>query len=127
MTFRIFICALTSLALIGCTSMRPIGAGPADLVAELEPGDHLIIYERSGRIVDMTLTEIDDNLLHGQPTGPVAAPLTVDIGDIERIEVEKVDPGKTVLAGIGTVIVILPLIAIAALAGGAAAGFPEFQ
>lgn len=127
MIFRIFICALTSLALIGCTSMRPIGSGPADLVAELEPGDHLIIYERSGRIVDMTLTEIDGDLLHGRPTGLVAAPLTVDIGDIERIEVEKVDPGKTVLAGIGTVIVILPLIAIAALAGGAAAGFPEFQ
>ena len=124
MAFRILICALTSLALIGCTSMRPIGAGPADLVAELEPGDHLIIYERSGRIVDMTLTEIDGDLLHGQPTGPVAAPLTVDIGDIERIEVEKVDAGKTVLAGIGTVVLILPLAVLAALASGAPLGFP---
>lgn len=124
MAFRILICALTSLALIGCTSMRPIGAGPADLVAELEPGDHLIIYERSGRIVDMTLTEIDGDLLHGQPTGPVAAPLTVDVGDIERIEVEKVDAGKTVLAGIGTVVLILPLAVLAALASGAPLGFP---
>lgn len=125
MIYRILICALTSLSLLGCTTMRPMDAASTELTTQLEPGDHIIVYERSGRVIDMTLTEIGDGMLHGHTDDPAASPVTVDIRDIERLEVEKIDPGKSVLAGVGTVIIVVPLILIAALAASGPIGIPD--
>lgn len=127
MIYRTLVCAIASLTMLGCTSMRPIEAGPAGLSAQLEPGDHLIVYERSGRVVDMTLMEVGEAALHGRTVDEAALPVTVDIRDIERLEIEKIDPGKSVLAGVGAVIILVPVAFIAALASSGPIAIPDFH
>ncbi|MFQ5982582.1 MAG: hypothetical protein ACE5KS_04320, partial [Woeseiaceae bacterium] len=60
-----FIILISGISLMGCTTMRPIDAQPSNLTEQLEVGDHLVVYEKSGRIVDMTLAEIDGDTLQG--------------------------------------------------------------
>jgi hypothetical protein len=60
-----------------------------------------VIYEKSGRIVDMTLDVIDGDSLEGTLAGNNLIPVEVDINDIEKIEVEKIDGVKTTLAVVG--------------------------
>ena len=83
----------------------------------MEVGDHLVIYEKSGRIADMTLTLIDGDILEGTLAGNNFIPVEVDINDIEKIEVEKIDGVKTTLAVVGGTIILLPLMLIAAMSG----------
>ena len=93
----------------------PIETEQSNLTERLEAGDHLVIYEKSGRIADMTLTLIDGDSLKGTLAGNNFIPVEVDINDIEKIEVEKIDGVKTTLAVVGGAIVIMPLAMIAAV------------
>ena len=97
--------------------MRPMDARQADLHEELEIDDHLVIYEKSGRIVDMTFIEIDGDGIRGRLRDGSLGSITVAISDIEKMEIEKIDGAKTTLAVVGGTIVILPLAAIAVLVG----------
>jgi hypothetical protein len=77
-----------------------------------------VIYESSGRIVDMTFVGLDDARIRGRLTDGSEGPISVDLNAIEKIEIEQVDGVKTTLAVVGGTIVILPLAIIAALVGG---------
>ncbi len=117
MKSKLTVILIAGISLVGCTTMRPIETGQANLTEQLEAGDHLVIYEKSGRIVDMTLEVIDGDSLEGTLAGNNFIPVEVDINDIEKIEVEKIDGVKTTLAVVGGTIVILPLMLIAAMSG----------
>lgn len=114
---KLTVILVAGISLVGCTTMRPIETGQANLIEQLEVGDHLIVYEKSGRIVDMTLGVIDDDSLEGTLADNSLIPVEVDINDIEKIEVEKIDGVKTTLAVVGGTIIILPLMLIAAMSG----------
>jgi len=115
MKSKLTVILIAGISLVGCTTMRPVETGQSKLTEQLEVGDHLVIYEKSGRIADMTLTLIDGDSLEGTLAGNNFIPVEVDIDDIEKIEVEKIDGVKTTLAVVGGVIVIVPLAMIAAV------------
>ena len=109
---------IAGISLAGCTTMRPIDVQQTKLTEQVAVGDHLVIYEKSGRIVDMTLALIDADSLQGTLAENSLIPVQVDINDIEKIEVEKIDGVKTTLAVVGGTIVILPLAVLAVLFSG---------
>jgi len=116
MKSKLIVILIAGISLVGCTTMRPIETQQSNLTEQIEVGDHLVIYEKSGRIADMTLTLIDGDSLHGSLPDSRRTPVQVDINDIEKIEVEKIDGVKTTLAVIGGAIVIVPLAVLAAVA-----------
>lgn len=118
MKARLFVILLAGISMVGCTTMRTVDSQPANLTEQIEVGDHLVVYEKSGRIVDMTVSVISDTTLEGTLAENTFAPVTVVIDDIEKIEVEKIDGAKTTLAVVGGTIIILPLAFLALLAGG---------
>jgi len=101
--------------------MRAMDATEADFAAQLETGDHLIVHEKNGRIVDMTFAQVDGNTLVGSLTGNGLETVEVEIDQILQIEVEKISGGKTTAAVVGG-IVLLPIVAVGAglavMAGG---------
>ncbi len=115
MKSKLTVILIAGISLVGCTTMRPMETEQSKLTEQLEVGDHLIVYEKSGRIVDMTLDVIDGDSLEGTLAGNNFIPVGVNIDDIEKIEVEKIDGVKTTLAVVGGVIVIVPLAMIAAV------------
>ena len=117
MKCKLTVILIAGISLVGCTTMRPVETEQSNLTEQLEVGDHLVIYEKSGRIADMTLTLIHDDSLEGTLANNGLIPVEVDINDIEKIEVEKIDGVKTTLAVVGGTIVILPLMLIAAMSG----------
>lgn len=92
---------LCMLQLCGCTSMRTMEPSATSLEEKLKVGDHLIIYEKSGRVVDMTLTAIEAEVLYGTLSWDSTRAVEVKFSDASKIERESVDGGKTVLAVVG--------------------------
>ena len=84
----------------------------ADFPAQLEMGDHLVVYEKGGRIVDMTFTEVEGDYLYGSLTSNPMHSVEVKIDEVLQVEIEKVSGGKTAAAVVGGV-VLLPIAAVA--------------
>lgn len=118
---QIIIILLAGLALSGCTSMRAIES-TISLAEQVSVGDHLVVYEKSGRVVDMTVRVIDTDKLSGTLGTEGGAPVDVLLADIEKIEVEKIDGAKTTLAVVGVTVVAVPVVFLAAFTG-ALAGY----
>lgn len=119
MNNKLIICLVAAIALVGCTSMRPMDAARVDLATQLDPGDHLVVYERSGRVLDMKFRDIEDERIRGWATD-TSGPVSVAVADIERLEIEKVDGVKTTLAVAGGTIAIAVIAVGAAVFGSAA-------
>ena len=111
-----FIVLLAGLALTGCTTMRPIDS-TTSVADQIEIGDHLVVYETSGRIVDMTVQVVEADRLVGTLGTEGGAPIQVMIADVEKIEVEKIDGAKTTLAVVGVTVVVVPVALLAAMTG----------
>ena len=118
MTNKLVFLMIAAIALSGCTTMRPINGQATDVAEGAKAGDRMVIYETSGRIIDMTYSHMDGDRIVGTTSGNQHAPVDVAIADVKRLEVEKLDGAKTTLAIIGGTIVIVPLVALAGLAGG---------
>ena len=86
----------------------------------LETGDRIVAYEKQGRVVDMTLIRIEDDVLVGSLTNSGLTTVRVNIGDIEKIEAERISGAKTTGAVVGG-LVLVPLIAVGAVLFGFAA------
>lgn len=121
MKTRLMIILLCLTSMVGCTSMQSVKSEPSRLAEQLEVGDRLVIYESSGRVIDMTLAMIDGDTLRGALTIAPATLVEVNIADIQKIEVEKVDGGMTALAVVGgtaAVVLVLPLLVLGAALSG---------
>jgi len=115
---KLIVVLVTMISMFGCTTMRQMDARRGGLQTQLEFNDHLVIYESSGRIIDMTFIEIDNARIRGRLTDGSQGPISVDLDDIEKMEIEKIDGVKTTLAVVGGTVIILPLALIAVLVGG---------
>lgn len=107
------------VSLAGCTSMRTVDMAQADFADSFETGDHLVVYEKQGRIVDMTFTKLEDGVLYGSLTNDGLMTVEVYLADIEKVEIEKISGAKTTGAVVGGII-LLPIVVAGAVLGAAA-------
>lgn len=107
------------VSLAGCTSMRTVDMAQADFADSFETGDHLVVYEKQGRIIDMTFTKLDGGVLYGSLTNDGLMTVEVYLTDIEKVEIEKISGAKTTGAVVGGII-LLPIVAAGAVLGVAA-------
>ena len=111
----------SSFSLMGCTSMRPVDMAQADFASAFETGDHLVVYEKQGRIIDMKFTGIENGVMFGSLFTDGLVSVEVVLEDIEKIEIEKISGAKTTGAVVGGII-LLPIVAAGAVVGIAASG-----
>lgn len=102
---------ILGLALSGCTTMQKIKEGEESLSNLLLVGDHIIVYKKSGQIVDMRYVRIDGTILRGSLFNNGLEAVAIDIKTIEKIEAERINVGRTTAATMGGII-LLPLAAI---------------
>lgn len=107
--------------LVGCTSMRTVDMAQADFASHFETGDHLLVYEKQGRIVDMKVTQVENDVLYGSLADDGLTTVEVRLADVEKIEIEKISGAKTTGAVVGG-IVLLPIVAAGAVLAVAAEG-----
>lgn len=104
---------LALVLLAGCTSMQQVRPEDGSLADFLEIGDHIVVYEKSGRIVDMRFVLIDDDILRGSLSRDGLEAITIRLDDIERVEAERLAAGRTTGAVLGG-IVLAPIAAVGA-------------
>jgi uncharacterized lipoprotein YehR (DUF1307 family) len=112
---------ISVFSLAGCTSMRIVDLEQPDFADHVEAGDHLVVYEKQGSIVDMKVTQVEDGILYGSLSSNGLTTVEVRLEEVERIEIEKISGVKTTGAVIGG-IVLLPVVAAGAVLGVAASG-----
>ena len=102
---------ILGLALSGCTTMQKIKEEEESLSNLLLVGEHIIVYKKSGQIVDMRYVRIDGTILRGSLFNNGLEAVAIDIKTIEKIEAERINVGRTTAATMGGII-LLPLAAI---------------
>ena len=95
----------------GCTTLKDVSDTSVPLDQLLETGDHIIVYEHNGQIVDMRFVVLDGDVIRGSLTSNGLEVVTVNVNDIEKMEMEKIHGGLTTAAVIGG-IVLLPIAAM---------------
>lgn len=108
-----FLVAISLPAFVACTTMQEVKPQDGVLADYLEIGDHIIVYEKSGRIVDMRFVLVDEDVLRGSLFVDGLEPVEIDIDQIERIEAERIAAGRTTAAVLGG-IVVAPIAALGA-------------
>ena len=101
------------VSLVGCTSMRTVDMAQADFADVFETGDHLVVYEKHGRVIDMKVTRVEGDVLFGSLTRDGLSTVEVELADVEKIEIEKISGAKTTGAVVGG-IVLLPIFILGA-------------
>jgi len=99
--------------LTGCTTMKQVRPQKDSLADYLETGDRIIVYEESGRIVNMRFVRVDDDRLRGSLTDDGLEAVEIMFTDIRRIEAERVAVWRTAGAVLGG-IVLAPIAAVGA-------------
>jgi len=112
---------VTLFSLGACTSMRTVDLADSGYADRFETGDHLIVYEKYGRIIDMKLAQVDNGVLYGSLSSNGLTPVEVALEDVSKIEIEKISGAKTTGAVVGG-IALLPIVAAGAVLGVAASG-----
>jgi len=117
MNYKLVILVISAISLVGCTTMRPIDTQDSSIIDEVKVGDHVIVYERSGRTVEIDVDEISYSKLSGSSANGSNRSINVNIADIEKVEVEKIDGIKTTLAIVGGTVVVLPVLFLGVMSG----------
>ena len=104
---------LLLFALAGCTTMQEVKQKEGLLTDYLEIGDHIIVYETDGRIVDMRFVLVEGDVLRGSLFDDGPESVEIKLEHIEKIEAERIAFGRTTAAVLGG-IVLAPLAAVGA-------------
>ncbi len=104
---------LLLFALVGCTTMQEVKQQEGLLTNYLEIGDHIIVYETSGRMVDMRFVLVEGNVLRGSLFNDGLEAVEIKLEHIEKIEAERIALGRTTAAVLGG-IVLAPIAALGA-------------
>jgi len=104
---------LLLFALAGCTTMQEVKQKEGLLTDYLEIGDHIIVYETRGRIVDMRFVLVEGNVLRGSLFDDGLESVEINLEHIEKIEAERIAFGRSTAAVLGG-IVLAPLAAVGA-------------
>ncbi len=114
---RLYIHRSTSIlllfALVACTTMQEVKQQEELLAGYLEIGDHIIVYETDGRIVDMRFVLVEGNVLRGSLFDDGLESVEIKLEHIEKIEAERIALGRSTAAVLGG-IVLAPLAAVGA-------------
>ena len=100
-------------ALFGCTTMQEVKPQKGLLTDHLKIGDHIVVYEKSGRIVDMRFVLIEGEVLRGSLFDDGLEPVEIKLDHIEKIQAERIAAGRTTAAVLGG-IVLAPIAAVGA-------------
>ena len=49
MNSKLIVILIAGISLMGCTTMKPVDIRKSDLTEQLDVGDHVIVYEKTGR------------------------------------------------------------------------------
>ncbi len=104
---------LLLFALAGCTTMQEVKQKEGLLTDFLEIGDHIVVYETNGRIVDMRFVLVEGDVLRGSLFDDGLELVEIKLEHIEKIEAERIAFGRTTAAVLGG-IVLAPLAAVGA-------------
>ncbi len=104
---------LALAALAACTTMQEVKQQEGLLTDYLEIGDHIIVYETDGRIVDMRFVLVEGNVLRGSLFDDGLESVEIKLEHIEKIEAERIALGRSTAAVLGG-IVLAPLAAVGA-------------
>jgi hypothetical protein len=108
MFFKQLILLVSFVSMTGCTSMRAVEMEQTDFAQYIETGDHLVIYEKGGRILDIQVARVENTTIYGSITNAAFSTVEIEMADVERIEIEKVSGAKT--AGvIAAGVVLIPI------------------
>jgi len=111
---RIIVLLACATLVLGCTSL---GRGDPKALADgklvLEPGDRIVVSEKSGRRIDMRFVRVFGGQIYGSLSQNGLHPVVIDVEQIEAIEIEQVDGLKTTFAVV-VGIVAFPLAALGA-------------
>ena len=102
----IVVCA--SLAMLGCMTMKPLGADAAQLRGTLKPGDHVELVTAGGQKMQLKIDSVDEKGLQGDGQH-------VAYSDIRSISRKQVAVGSTTL-------LVLGIVAAGAVAAGGGGG-----
>jgi hypothetical protein len=108
---RLLVIVCSSLVMFGCMTTQPLTAERTQLSQSLHPNDRVKVVTKSGQTLKFKVEKIDDTGLHG-------AGQNVAFNDIETIDREKIDAGRTTLVALG----VAAVAAVAASAGGGGGG-----
>lgn len=97
----------------GCTTMKELPSDSESLADRLQTGDHIIVYEDSGRVFDMRFVLIDGDVLRGSLVRDGQEAVEIRLADISKVEAERVAVGRTTGAVLGGA-VLLPIAAMGA-------------
>lgn len=111
-TYRSLIILLLA-ALFGCTTMQQVNPQDGLLTDHIKVGDHIVVYENSGRIVDMRFVLIERDVLRGSLLNDGLEPVEIKLDQIEKIEAERIAVGRTMAVVLGG-IVLAPIAAVGA-------------
>jgi hypothetical protein len=98
------------LALLACTTLRPLESDPVALQQTLHPGDKVEITTAQGQSLHFKLTGVDARGLHGDGHD-------VAYADLRSVDREEMAGGRTALLVLGVI-----AVGAAAAAGGGGHG-----
>jgi hypothetical protein len=116
MNIKRMIVLFSILSLMACTTMESINSAHPDLADDLEPGEKLVLHMHSGQVLTMTLISFDGETLHGTGVTAPTLPLEINIQDVRRIVVERLDGNRTLRAISGVLLIVLISAAMVGLA-----------
>ncbi|WP_373524027.1 hypothetical protein [Aquiflexum sp.] len=98
---------------------RTDSASMSEQVQKLKPGDLIRVFEKSGSIRMMEYVITEEGVLRGfGAMGNAGDPISIKLEDIVKIEVEKINVGKTLLITggvVASVYLVLALVVLVAL------------
>lgn len=108
MKLKLILAMLALTSIVGCTSIQTVNPATTNLAEQLEAGENLVVYERAGRVIKMTLVSIQGETLNGTLTDSPETAVAVNFADIYQLKVERIDKRKTTIAVLGLLVGIPP-------------------
>ena len=120
--FRSIIALLLGMSVLfsGCVTMKSVPVPAPGQSAEavvVKVGDKVEVQTRTGEKYAITITVIESDTLVGK-TSSSAQEVRVKFQDMASLQVAKVDPARTALAGVGGIVIVVGVAFLLFLASG---------
>ena len=86
-----------------CTTMRQIEE-PTAVAQSVEVGDVVSVIDTDGRVSEFKVGKVNDSVL--ADTAEAGSFHSIEVEDIAEVKVARIDPGKSILTGVGTVVLL---------------------
>ena len=121
-SFRSIVALLLGMSVLfsGCVTMKSVPVPAPGQSAEavvVKVGDKVEVQTRTGEKYAFTITVIESDTLVGK-TSSSAQEVRVKFQDMASLQVAKVDPARTALAGVGGIVIVVGVAFLLFLASG---------